>query len=264
MSAACQTRFPELVDRAFVRGLMARQRQQLREHLVTCEPCRTRWDRLAAVERQMGGPQLSDAVINDIAHTVRATSRGNRVWWASGALGALAAAAIVLLVVRREPPHQEFSPRGDPNMRGRTPGVRLFCVAGDGNHVRSEARMVSSGRVPELRCTIDDDLQLAYTTPDREGLTMVAFARLDSTMIHYAPATNTGHTTLLRGDQVDQLVEWSTPLTPEHKPGTYDVVVRFFDGEVFTRDAIDGRIPPVVELRAKLAIVARGGNDDAR
>lgn len=124
--------------------------------------------------------------------------------------------------------------------------------------------MVSSGPVPELRCTIDDDLQLAYTTPDREGLTMVAFSRLDSTMIHYAPTTPADPTIALRADRIDELVEWSTSLAGEHAPGTYDVFVRFFDREVATRDAIDGRIPPVVELRAKLAIADRGGDADAR
>jgi hypothetical protein len=262
MSAACERRFPKLVDRAFVRGLPVRQRAQLRAHIATCEACRARWERLAAIERGMGGPRLGEAVLDDIARTVVGTSRGRRGWWAASALGAVAAAAIVLLVMR-DPSSKEFSPRGDPSM-GRTPGVRLFCVAGDADHVRSEARMVSSGHVPKLRCTIDDDLQFAYTTADREGLTMVAFARLDSMTIHYAPTTSAGDTTPLHTQRVDELLDWSTPLAADHKPGTYDVVVRLFDRSVAARDAIEGRVPAFAELRAKLDIVARGGSDDAR
>lgn len=262
MSPSCNTRFPRLVDRAFVRGLPARQRRQLREHLATCDACRQHWDRLAIVERQLGGPQLDGATITDIEDAVIPASRRRNHWWAAGAVGAAASVALVLLV-RRGGPESTFSPRGEPS-HGRTPGVRLFCVAGDVDHVRAEARMVSSGALPELRCTIDDDIQLAYTTADREGLTMVAFARLDSTMIHYAPTTTSEYSMALRADRVDEIVDWSTPLAAEHKPGTYEVVVRFFDRAVHTRDATSGQTAPLVELRARLEVSGRGGVDDAR
>jgi hypothetical protein len=265
MTAACQRRFSKLVERAFLRGLPARQRRELRQHLTACASCRTSWDRLAAVERQMGGPRLDDDVLDDIASAVITTPRSRRVWWASGAIGVIATTAIIIaiVIVRSDRSEQEFSSRGDPST-GRTPGVRLFCVSSEAEHVVAEARMVSGGHVPELRCTIDDDLQLAYTSPDREGLTMVAFARLDSMTIHYAPITNAESTTTVRADRIDELVDWSTPLAAQHAPGIYDVVVRFFDREVPARDAIDGRIQPLIELRAKLDITNRGGNRDAR
>ena len=263
MSATCAGRFAKLVDRAFVRGLPARRRQVLREHLATCNECRERWDRLSIVERQLGGPRLSDAMIEDIGAAVLATPRRRRAWWAAAFAGAVASAAIALLVLRPDREESTFAPRGNPSL-GRTVGMRLFCVAGDADHVRQEARMVSSGPVPELRCTIDDDLQLAYTSPDREGLTMVAFARLDSSVIQYAPMPSSPVATPLRANRVDELLDWSTPLSAGHRPGAYDVTVRFFERPVRARDAIDGSVAPAVELRAKLAITPRGGTDDAR
>jgi hypothetical protein len=262
MSGTCETRFPRLVDRAFVRGLPARKRRQLREHLATCDSCRTRWDRLATIDRQLAGPRLDDATLDDIAETVISTPHRHRTWWYAGAAGVVASAAIALFVLRPSP-GSELAPRGDPTM-GRTPGVRLFCVAGDADHVRAEARMVSVGHPPELRCTIGDDLQLAYTTPDRKGLTMVAFARLDSSMILYAPTPDGVHAMALHADRIDELIGWSTRLAAEHRPGTYDVFVRFFDREVSTLEAIDGRVSPLAELRARLEVTGLEGGDDVR
>jgi hypothetical protein len=93
---------------------------------------------------------------------------------------------------------------------------------------------------------------------------MVAFARLDSSMIYYAPSPHSHEAMALLPDRIDELVGWSTQLGAEHRPGTYDVLVRFFDHEVSTGDAIDGRITPLAELRARLEVVARGGSDAAR
>jgi hypothetical protein len=264
-----EARYQKLVDRAFVRGLPARQRRRLREHLATCEACRERWDRLAVIERRLGGPRLGDAVIEDIHDAVvpPATRAGpRRAWWAAAAaLGAAASVAVVLLVLRPAPPLEPtLTPRGGGAGAARAPGVRLFCVAGDGDHVRAETRMVSTGPVPELRCSIDDDLQLAYSTPDREGLTMVAFARMDTSILRYAPPPHDRGAMALAPDRVDELVGWSTRLRAAHRPGTHDVVVRFFDREVPAHDAVAGAIPPLVELRARLELVARGALDDAR
>lgn len=259
MSGTCGTRFPRLVERAFVRELPARQRRQLREHLDTCSSCREQWDRLAIVDRQMGGPRLDEATLERIGGEVVATNARRRsIVWPAAAMGVLASAALLFVVIRPDRGGETLTPRGTHSM-GRTPGVRLFCVAGDADHVREEARMVSSGAPPELRCNIQDDLQIAYTTPDRKGLTMVAFARLDSTTIQYAPTSDSPHALALRADRVDELVDWSTRLSAEHQPGNYDVTVQFFDREVATRDAIAGRLVPVVELHARLIVTPRGG-----
>ena len=255
---SCTARIAKLVDRAFVRELSARQRERLRTHLAACSECRQRWERLAIIDRRLAGPMLNEQTIADIGRvvTLAPVPRRRLVWAAAAATAAAASLVLVLLLVRPGPPQSTFTPRG-ARSQGRTPGVRAFCVAGDADHVRAEVRMVSSGYVPELRCTIDDDLQLAYTSPDREGLTMVAFARLDSSIIRYAP-TDDAVTLVLRSDRIDELVPWSTQLAAEHRPGRYDLVVRFFDRQVATVEAIEGRATPLVELHATLDIV-RGG-----
>lgn len=263
MTSECRSRFPRLVERAFVRGLPARQRRQLREHLASCASCRARWDRLAIIDRQLGGPALTATMIDQIGDAVLARGEGGerRRWWAwltAGGVAVTAAAAVALLWLRPGGDGSTLSARGGQSL-GRTPGVRLFCVAGDRDHVRSEARMVSNGPVPELRCMLGDDLQLAYTTPDREGLTMVAFGRLDSdsTIVHYAEPT------MLQADRIDEILDWSTRLAVAHRPGRYDVVVRFFDLPVAAVQATGERVAPLVELHARLEIVAGGGIDHA-
>ena len=265
MSGGCATRVARLVDRAFVRELSSGQRRRLRAHLAMCEPCRVRWDRLAIIDRRLGGPTLSAAILEDIGDRVvepaRQGARRRVVWAAAG--GLLTAAAITLVVVARAGgPRETFTPRGTSDGAGRTPGVRVFCVAGDRDHVRAEARMVSSAQVPQLRCTIADDVQLTYTTPQREGLTMVAFARRDGAIFHYAPAAATDAALELAADQVDQLVGWSTPLF-DHPPGGYDMIVRVFDRAVSAAEATGDRSMPLVELRTRLEVLPRGGLVDA-
>jgi hypothetical protein len=245
-------RFERWIDRAFVRELSPRKRRLLREHLASCESCRERWQRLALVDRRLGGPVLPDAVREAIEEAVVPHPARRRVAWAfSGGL-AIAAVAAVLLVIR-SPNTDTLQPRGSGE-GGRTPGLRLFCVAHNGAHVVAEARAVSEGPAPSLRCTIGADLQLAYTTPNLEGLTMIVFGHRDRTILHYAPSAP-GVTILLQRDRVDELVEWSTPLAARHDMGDYDVVVRFFDRPIATPAAIAGHVPAVVELRARLEVV---------
>lgn len=261
MSDGCTPRFRALIERAFVRGLASRKRRHLREHLATCEACRERWNRLASIDRRLGGPRLEHEVIEDIGTTVlaeaaaRPARRGR--WIAIGA--SLVAASAVVLLLRR-PPDSTLTPRGGAG-HGRTPGVRLFCITHDTDHVRDEASAVSSGPVPELRCSLDDDLQLAYTTPESEGLTMVAFARRDSSTILYAPTSASADSMTLRADRIDEVLDWSTQLSADHRPGRYDVIVRVFEGEQDASDAVSDRARPLVELRATLEISATGGND---
>jgi hypothetical protein len=231
-----------LVDRAFVGELSRRQHRRLRAHLETCEPCRERWQRLAIVDRELGGPELSRAMTESIRAAVVPQPRARWTW----AIGAAAAAATSLLifVMVRTPRDEALTARGG-HTHGRTPGIRLFCVAGDRDHVRTETRMVSNGPAPSLRCTITDDLQLAYTSPPHEAPTMVAFARIADSRIPY------GQPVAVLADRVDEIVDWSIHLAYEHRVGTYDVVARFF--------MTDG----VVELHATLEIVPAGGLDDA-
>lgn len=253
--------FSRLIERAFVRGLSVRQRRKLHEHLVGCERCRESWERLAAVDRHLGGPSLPIPTIDAICDRVIATRvvRHRAVW--AAAAGALALALVVLVVrVRSEDP--SLRPRGPGDRVGRTPGVRIFCIARTSDQVVAESRMVSTAPVPTLYCTIDDVLQIAYTTPSLEGLTMIAYARDAQSILYYAPLTE-GSTLPVASDRVDELVAWSTRLEVNHHPGSYELVVRFFDGSVSTRDAIESRIPPIAELRGRLEVLPKGAHVDA-
>lgn len=250
----CPRRFSRLVERAFVRGLSARQRRQLRDHLATCPTCQERWERLATIDRVMGGPTLSPQMIDDIENAV-VPSRGWPSWmlWSGGG-GLATVALLVLVVVWGRDERSRFAPRGGGG-GARTAGLRLFCIDRDRDHVQSAVAMVSSGPRPELRCTIDADLQLAYSTPDREGLTMVAFGRMNDSILPYAPPVGVGDMLPLRADRIDQVVDWSTRLAVHHRPGRYEVIARFFDHPVSVADAIDGRISPITELKALLDVV---------
>lgn len=258
-------RYQRLVDRAFVRELSVAHSEELRTHLEGCASCRQRWNRLAVIDRQLGGPHLGDMARSRIGEALidASSSRSPRHRWRWLAAGtAVATAAIVVLLLWPVPAeHLEFQARGSGHATtGRTPGMRVFCVASDVDDVTHEIHMSSSSFVPTLRCTIDDALQLAYSTPDREGLTMVAFSRLDSTTMIHAPIT--GSVTMpLVGDRIDSLVGWSTRLAAAHQPGTYELVVRFFDGAVPLHTAITGVFGSMHELRGTLQITA---GSDAR
>jgi hypothetical protein len=263
--SGCRSRYPRLIDRSFVGGLSARQRRELRVHLDECPPCRERWDRLAAIERTLGGPTLRDHEIDDIGDAIvpPRSSMWRPVVWSTAALVAVTGIAMVLMW-----PHDErgetLTARGsaDAMRTNRTPGVRLFCVARDRDHVMSAIAMASTGPTPELRCTMDADLQLAYSTPDREGLTMVAFGRRETSTLMYFPPAGEVDTMILRADRIDEIVESGTRLAVNHRPGRYSVIARFFDHRVSVADAIGGRATPVAELRAELD-VRQGGLDDA-
>lgn len=258
------SRFARLIERAFVRGLSARQHRVLREHLVACEQCKESWDRLAIVDRQLGGPSLSASMVDAIWDRVAPprVRRRPRMWVAGGVAAALAAITIVTLVLRPPPDGKSLHPRGGGEHHGRTPGVRLFCVSSAEDHVVAEARMVSTHTIPTLRCTIADVLQLAYTTPSLEGLTMIAFGRNGTSVLRYAPPEGDSTLPVLSG-RIDELVDWSTRLEVNHQVGSYELFVRFYDGVVSIQDAIDSTVKPVAELRGRLEILPRGARVDA-
>jgi hypothetical protein len=129
--------------------------------------------------------------------------------------------------------------------------------------VRGEIHMTSHGTPPSLRCTLADDLQLAYTTPAHEGLTMVAFARQDSSVVYHAPLGGSGEAIRLRSDRIDEPLDWSTHLAAGHEVGGYELVVRVFDGPVATWVGTYANVPHVTELRARLEIVAPGAMNHA-
>jgi hypothetical protein len=257
---ACRTRAARLVDRAFVGDLPAWRRRRLRRHLAACASCRARYDRLALADRQLGGrDRLGAAAVADLERTLVAgatSGRRRRAVWAG--VGALVTAAVVVLVVSlRDAGPPELRPRGPGVVLGdRMPGVRLFCVEG-GTRVVAESRVVPvAGPVPALRCTLDAELQLAYSSPDLEGLTMVAFGRQGQSIRYYAPRAGDAEAVALAPDRVDEPLAWSTRLGVKHDPGAYEVVVRFYDRPVRAEDAAGGVVAPLGELRGRLELVS--------
>jgi hypothetical protein len=265
VSRACEHGAAHLVERAFVRELSIRKREQLRRHLATCEACRQRWDQLAVIDRQLGGPQLDGVVREHVLGAVTRSASSRRRYAGWGVAGALVGAAVLAALWLRPADRDELRARGAGGSLGgeRTPGVRVFCVAGDADHVRGEIHMTSHGTPPSLRCTLADDLQLAYTTPAHEGLTMVAFARQDSSVVYHAPLGGSGEAIRLRSDRIDEPLDWSTHLAAGHEVGGYELVVRVFDGPVATWVGTYANVPHVTELRARLEIVAPGAMNHA-
>lgn len=259
---SCRGRFPRLVERAFAGALSPRASRELRRHLAGCASCRVRYERLAAVDRQLGaGAPLArfaaDAIEREVLATVEAPRRRFGLWAGVGA--AVAAAAVVLLVVVW-PRDEALRARGGVGA-GRTPGVRLFCVDpgavldGGAARVVADAAVIASARpTPAIRCRITQELQLAYTTPPRDGLTMVAFARHRDTILRYAPPSGEAVAVDLAPDRVDEPLAWSTRLGVNHVPGSYEVIVRIFDVPVAVDDAIGGAARPLVELRGTLEV----------
>lgn len=261
----CTARRARLVERDFVGDLARWRRRRLRRHLRGCDDCRRLYDRLAAADRQLGaGRVLSEAAIDAVGDAVVGSAtpwrRRRSVWVGVGSL-ATAAAVLVALSVRDQA-RPDLRPRGDGIVLGdRMPGIRLFCVETDaaGARVVGEARVVSvAGPLPRLRCTLDAELQLAYSSPDLEGLTMVAFGRKGQSIHYYAPRSADAESIPLEPDRIDVALDWSTRLGVKHEPGEYEVLVQFFDRAVIASDAAAGAETPSATLRARLEIVAPG------
>lgn len=263
----CGTRYPRLIDRAFVGPIAGWRQRRLRRHLATCAWCRDRYDRLAVVDRQLGlgVGALSPAAIDRLAQVIGVTRPDRRAVWAG--VGALATAGVViaLLATGRRDGTPELRPRGGVVVGDRQPGVRLFCIGGDrdGPKVIAEARVVSvAGLAPPLRCNLDAELQLAYSSPDLEGLTMVAYGRRESTLYYYAPRSADAEGVRLRPDQIDEPLDWSTRLGVKHEAGSYEIVVRFFDRPVTAAEAVAGGSAWLAELRGTMVLEPGGAHDD--
>ncbi len=183
--------------------------------------------------------------------------RLRRLWAPAGALAAAAAALLLWIVSGDQAKPDEFRARGlEPEAEllvpgEREPGVRLFCVqiSDHGASITDEVHMTSGAMPPPtLRCTLDDELQIAYSTPNLSGLTMTVIARsLHGDTNWYAPHDG-GSPVPLASDVIDEPLSFSTRLGAEHQPDTYDVTAQFFLGPEAPGSE------PVAEVRARLAI----------
>jgi hypothetical protein len=259
---ACRARWSRRIDRAFLGRASPRALRALRDHASTCERCRSAYDRLGDVERALEKAWFPAAARERVAALVVAPPSRRRAWAAPAGALVAAAAAILLWVVAAPPaPRDEFQARGvdltfDQLAPGeRAPGVRLFCmqVSDHGVHVTAEVHMADGAMpVPTLRCTIGDELQIAYSTPSLPGLTMIVFAESPSGATRwYAPTQAGASAVSLATDIIDEPLAWSTRFVAEHEPGHHEVVAQFFMGPL---PAAPGAEPPLAELRATLVL----------
>lgn len=262
---ACHRRYRRWIDASLRRGMSPRAWRRLRPHLDECPACRHRLDRILCVSRALTpNSPIGSLEIEMIGHAVldRSASgqrqRQRRSWWFIGA-SAVAAAGVASLLLMARSSTDDFQPRGHAPTFDRPPGARMFCVDRPDTDV---ARVTADARAtelalppPRLRCTMADRLQIAYSTPSLEGLTMVAFARTTDDVFWYAPRRPSERSVPLASDATQQVLDWSTRLDVNHAPGLYDVRVLFFDHSVIAEDAAAGRVTPIQTLALQLEIV---------
>lgn len=260
----CRRRYRRWIDASLYRGMSPRRWRRLQPHLDQCPACRKRLERLLFVSRALSpNSPLGSLEVEVIGRAVldRKPSRPRRPWWFIGgsAVAAASLAALVLLV--RSSPDQ-FQSRGHAPTLSRPPGVRVFCVERpdtDVARVTADARATELALpIPRLRCRMTDKLQIAYSTPSLEGISMVAFARTTDAEFWYAPRRPTERSVPLTSDALQRALEWSTKLDVHHTPGLYDVRVLFFNQSVLAEDAASGRATPIQTLALVLEIVNEG------
>jgi hypothetical protein len=257
------------IESAFVETLPPARWERLRAHLTGCDACRVRYDRLGDVRRALGGASLLPADAREQIAVALAASRAPRPSSSRAVAGitlagAAALAALLVLVLGPRPPDDELKPRGAVlKFAGRPPGLRLYCVSvgADGRPViRAEVAAAAPPLpIPTLRCKIDGELQLAYTSPRLKEMTMIVHGEgAAGTKLWYAPRQPTAPAVALVADAIDEPLPWSTRLAVKHVPGRVDVVARFYEGS--EEQAGTPRRPPVYELRAILELAPPGGD----
>jgi hypothetical protein len=175
---------------------------------------------------------------------------------------------IVLLITRPtvDRGSEDFRPRGPANnvtlFDGRPPGARVFCVGDDPagtRRVLADARATESSLpIPTVRCKLTESLQLAYSTPSLEGLTMVVFSQDSAGEIFWYAPRRAGDMALpVVPDAIGRPLDWSTRLGVNHTPGAYDLRVLFFDRPVPAEAAASGQVTPIQALRVHLELEAQ-------
>lgn len=251
---------------ALLRGALGPRRfRALRRHAGACTACRDRLDgALEALRALSPRAALAADEVDLIGRAVvdRALARPRRWVWVGATATATAAVVLLLIFVRggHEAPRAktDLRPRGGDTGE-RSPGARIFCVADDDtgrSHVIGDTRATEPALpIPSLRCNLDARLQLAYSTPTREGLTMVAFSRdTQGALFWYAPRRATDFAVSLEPDAMTRSLGWSTRLAVKHTPGSYEVTVLFFDHPVVAAEAAAGRAAPLARLALRLEV----------
>lgn len=259
------------IERMFVAGANGRGWEDTRAHIADCDECRAYYDRLASSLQARESGELSvDALERVGAAVMESAGRQGKRSSRAAALGAFAAAGLalavlVLFLVRADTPvvRPDLTARGAGDARAlvpgeRNPGARIFCITPNhnGGRVLHEVRAVEPSLAAQvLSCTIDAELQLAYSVPGLEGLTMVAYSRdSDGLVRYYAPTTADAPALALTSDVIDEALAWSTRLGVRHHPGDYELYIGFYTAALTAGEAVRGASVPIYELRARMRI----------
>lgn len=167
------------VDRHFDGHLGAVDEHVMREHLPSCEPCRTRYERhlvIEAIDPLALGPQRRIARGLGLATSPRAQV----VRWAAPAVAALAMAAALLLVLGLRDPSHGFTARGGEA----TAAADLFVY-----------RAVDHGEPVRAGATIGprDELAFAYENPSAKPFVMIFGVDEHRRLVWYYPAWSSEH-----------------------------------------------------------------------
>jgi hypothetical protein len=241
MSEPCEARYREQIERAFVGKLDREGWTALRAHLLDCDACRGFYDRLGAVDRALAPAAAVSPMIRDsiearvLAGAGVAEKRG--AWWAWPALASAALGGVAALIVFGQPPPAEgFGVRGtqDKTFAGRAPGVAAFCVRATGGdaapRISGSARGTTDANVAALECGIEDEIQLAYSSPTNGGLYLAAWGEGQHGEIYwYAPRDPDAQILSMKSDAIDEPLPWSTRLSVKHSPGKVRLRIRFLD-----------------------------------
>lgn len=258
----CRRRYRRWIDASLHRGMSPRVWRRLQPHVDECAVCRHRLERIMYVSRALTpnspiGALEVEVIGRAVLGREAASQPQQRRWWFIG--GSAVAATCVAILLLLPSATNGFQPRGHAPTLERSPGVRVFCVDRpdtDVARVMADARATERALpMPRLRCTMTDRLQIAYSTPNSVGLTMVVFARTTDDIFWYAPRRPSETSVPLVSDAIQHALDWSTRLDVNHVPGLYDVSVMFFDYPVKAEDAAAGRATPIQTLAIQLEIV---------
>lgn len=256
----CDPRYEKMIERAFVGDIAGEDWRVLSAHLASCHACRAYHDRLGVIDEAMSGGASIPPVVRDriLEQVVPQKALGRRTRFFR-LLTYASAAAVVVIAALMLPfvSVDRFVPRGGRiTFAGRPPGLRLFCVSPPA-HPGGQARVEGSVQaardplpIPRLGCGLDQELQLAYTTPRDRLLYLTVQGETEDGEIHwYAPVERDERPVTLEEDAESVPLEWSTRLGVHHRPGPVRVIARFFEAP---RAEV-----PIYEVYAKLEVKSR-------
>jgi hypothetical protein len=255
---------PDLMDALFTDELPPERARDVMRHIAACEGCKARYDRMAYVDRVLGGgPSAirapSKAELDRVAgvvfarlappETESALARFLRSFLAPAPFAA-AAAAVVLAVVLVPSPNAPrdldgFQARGSDLVK-RPARVRAFCTGSDGAPIDLQV-------TPQ--CSIHGQLELALANPGGYRYAFVVGVQPDLSPRWYAPKPPETRSAEAPGkDRGDVPFGAATRLDVNHDAGPLRIYALFSDDPIEASE-VERAIARLGERRAAIASV---------